>query len=78
VIVAGILMLKTVLLLSLAGGLYVTGDMTYTMAMTENEGHFGGYLGFLGPVVCVLCAFALGYAFPRTASLECDSGVAND
>lgn len=59
-------MLRTTLLLCLAAGLYLTADMTYTMAMTENPTSFGGYLGFLGPVICVLIAFALGFAYPRS------------
>jgi hypothetical protein len=58
-------MLRTTLLLCLAAGLYVTADMTYTMAMTDNPTNFGGYLGFLGPVMCVTFAFALGLVYPR-------------
>lgn len=65
-------MLRTTLLLCLAAGLYLTADMTYTMAMTENPTNFGGYLGFLGPVTCVLIAFALGFAYPRSDTTYAD------
>lgn len=56
VLLVGMTVLVCVVLASIS-------SMTHTMAMTENEQAFGGFVGWLGPVAgAVWCLFA-GFFF---------------